>query len=1496
MQEFAQQVPDQTAEVGISTEARREPPAHAMLDQRPTALVQRKIGASSGDGPRDQQHSALNRLIDASPRTRQHQDMAAVLDRGSASPSPALVSQLSASTAAPEAPKSHAPAPHNGKVLPLQLKAGIEALSGMSMDDVEVHRNSPHPNRLDAHAYAQGNRIFLGAGQEQHLPHEAWHVVQQKQGRVAPTMQSGDAMINDDPALEREADAMGAAALAYTGNGAGEVNPGRENGSVIVQRQVRQGVIQRETPTGIENRANDCFLNALIHLIGAGYRDRFDPAVRRWAQHHDVQDELWAVIQQVNAGGANVPQATIGTLREHLYGIQVGRRGRVVPSKSAQEDASEVLQHLLELTLDAQDQVAVEEQREYAKSVRDAAYTGDAEQLQTYTDRKARQTTRTSMIGVDLDQYVSFHDFLYHEFGAGSVATEFDAKNHYAIRVGGEVHRVGAVSVQRRFVTLPPVLTFHLHRFRVGPDGGQQRINRRFDMPQDLVLRSGTPTAPRWERFELQAYVVQHGSLSGGHYTAARLTKSGWLTRDDAKPSEPRPVPENIDTGYLYTYRSAGLLPLAPDTSLQDKKPEIVRRDLGDEHTSEEVSGSATRSDVPEGKPSKARLGLPNASGSDCFMNVALQMISGPLQSVFASRSKHPVLGPILTLADDIAKGGDTAIEAERIATMRALLLKHELVASDTGQEDATELLLRLLNLAIRGKDQIHAQRERSFEARDRHDWTGERPKGPAEYTNRKSTERMAPANSIPIDIVHFDTLEQFLAKRFHDGVTTSYDKANRPKVRQDGAYHALSAVTEKHTLLYLPDVLVFVLNRSVQDSGGLRRLDKPFFMPPTFTIGAPRDDTSQFRYRLTGVVMHTGSREQGHYRAWMQQSVDGEWLQANDSTVTSHEDPGAEQHQGYLYTYAKIDKPAGKFDTPVETLGDLTASALLIKQVRAGNRRAVQQMLDSGGVSVQTIDAASGKTALHAAVEADTADEEMIRILLRRGADPGARDAENYTAIERADGLGREGIAKLMRQPGIHDVGSLAKDVKGFTGTNRSDLQRMYNRLSELSLTINGYYGNLLGKDDDGAAVMVHLEHQLHQIRHDLNRHASVIHGVRLGGAGGRPDTHKVFTDPRDADLATYLTQLDKLSKGAKGAYERCQEKASKNKTADASKPISESLTAAYAQPTKEFRNIGPWSGGGDLEYNVDGVGWDQKAMYVGKGEEFKGRLHHTQTKSSGSTASEAGGARNGLLLDATVSDPRNYELIWEKLFTSINRGELNPKMIREVQTPLKSSLKSNLVFDTRTEDTRCNDLDFNEKAVTAVTELDRLGGKASDGIRVIVPPGWLAEVVKQIYAGGRKSFSFHKNDRYWLPGGRLYYEASASRSSKVKIVFDHDMTHFYVTPTHYEGYSIRETAGLRFCQPFYEINTTGLKPISTAETVTVDEASETATPTPDRPQSAKGGASGSAKKGATEPAKSAKSGKPGKSDDAGKRQPTGKQKQQQSQPQTTASKGRKK
>ncbi|KAI9135713.1 DUF4157 domain-containing protein [Acaryochloris sp. CCMEE 5410] len=104
---------------------------------------------------------------------------------------------------------------HTG--MPDPLKSGLEQLSGFDLSNVRVHRSSAKPAQLNALAYAQGQDIHLGPGEEQHLPHEGWHVVQQMQGRVKPTLQAQGVSINEDDALEHEADVMGAKALAMKG-------------------------------------------------------------------------------------------------------------------------------------------------------------------------------------------------------------------------------------------------------------------------------------------------------------------------------------------------------------------------------------------------------------------------------------------------------------------------------------------------------------------------------------------------------------------------------------------------------------------------------------------------------------------------------------------------------------------------------------------------------------------------------------------------------------------------------------------------------------------------------------------------------------------------------------------------------------------------------------------------------------------------------------------------------------------------------------------------------------------------------------------------------------------------------------------------------------------------------------------------------------------------------------------------------------------------------
>jgi hypothetical protein len=108
--------------------------------------------------------------------------------------------------------RAEAPRPNNTG-MPDNLKSGIESLSGFSMDDVRVHYNSSKPATVQALAYTQGTDIHVAPGQEKHLPHEAWHVAQQMAGRVSPTTNINGMPVNDNAALEHEADVMGEKAV-----------------------------------------------------------------------------------------------------------------------------------------------------------------------------------------------------------------------------------------------------------------------------------------------------------------------------------------------------------------------------------------------------------------------------------------------------------------------------------------------------------------------------------------------------------------------------------------------------------------------------------------------------------------------------------------------------------------------------------------------------------------------------------------------------------------------------------------------------------------------------------------------------------------------------------------------------------------------------------------------------------------------------------------------------------------------------------------------------------------------------------------------------------------------------------------------------------------------------------------------------------------------------------------------------------------------------------
>lgn len=156
------------------------------VDNRPEAVVQRKRQEMANNSPQVNQTSQFQSMVDNHAAQQQ------------------LPIQKK----------------ENNTGLPNNLKTGMENISGQSLDDVKVHRNSDQPAQLNAHAFARGSDIHLAPGQEKHLPHELGHVVQQKEGRVQPTKQfKGKTNINDNPGLEKEADNLGAKALQNESGG-----------------------------------------------------------------------------------------------------------------------------------------------------------------------------------------------------------------------------------------------------------------------------------------------------------------------------------------------------------------------------------------------------------------------------------------------------------------------------------------------------------------------------------------------------------------------------------------------------------------------------------------------------------------------------------------------------------------------------------------------------------------------------------------------------------------------------------------------------------------------------------------------------------------------------------------------------------------------------------------------------------------------------------------------------------------------------------------------------------------------------------------------------------------------------------------------------------------------------------------------------------------------------------------------------------------------------
>ncbi|WP_158035405.1 M35 family metallo-endopeptidase [Herbaspirillum camelliae] len=287
-------------------------------DRRPETAALKGLQVLADAGPAVSQLRAYQIMADVSPQGAQARTLQGMLDSSTRMADAARFSAMQSAPAqrseanddevrlqaavTPQAPlqKVEALPRHNNTGLPDNLKSGIESLSGVSMGSVRVHYNSSQPAQLNALGYAQGTDIHVAPGQEKHLPHEAWHVVQQAQGRVKPTTQMKGMAINDDAGLETEADVMGGRAVsvgtmqAKQSMVAAPIDFFTSHGQQTIQRARVKAVGQSKIPTKL-NKAFDSAHDYLRRGIEA-----IDASIERIQQYFH-EDNLWDVKPRLEA-------------------------------------------------------------------------------------------------------------------------------------------------------------------------------------------------------------------------------------------------------------------------------------------------------------------------------------------------------------------------------------------------------------------------------------------------------------------------------------------------------------------------------------------------------------------------------------------------------------------------------------------------------------------------------------------------------------------------------------------------------------------------------------------------------------------------------------------------------------------------------------------------------------------------------------------------------------------------------------------------------------------------------------------------------------------------------------------------------------------------------------------------------------------------------------------------------------------------------------------
>jgi hypothetical protein len=145
--------------------------------------------------------------------------------------------------------------------LPVGVRASMEHAFDMDFSGVRVDER-PEAAAIGARAFTRGTDIHFAPGQyrldsiagRELLGHELTHVAQQARGAARGTKRAGGLIVNDNPRLEREAEALGARAAR-----------GQKVGPVRAASDAAEGTLSKgaDSPDGRSSVSRACSISLM---------------------------------------------------------------------------------------------------------------------------------------------------------------------------------------------------------------------------------------------------------------------------------------------------------------------------------------------------------------------------------------------------------------------------------------------------------------------------------------------------------------------------------------------------------------------------------------------------------------------------------------------------------------------------------------------------------------------------------------------------------------------------------------------------------------------------------------------------------------------------------------------------------------------------------------------------------------------------------------------------------------------------------------------------------------------------------------------------------------------------------------------------------------------------------------------------------------------------------------------------------------------------------